>query len=72
MAPSPWRRRKRLRPLVFLSKTTNVLLILAFAGLVAFACWEAQTREAAGKPQVARGHVRPGNSATPLPERGKQ
>ncbi len=68
MAPSPWRRRKRIRPWIFLSNTTNVLMILAFTGLVAFACWEAEARDSAHKPRVYHARVRPGTSVLPLPE----
>lgn len=68
LAPSPWRRRKRLRPWVLLSNTTNVLILLGFSGLVLFACWEAQSRAADRPHKEYRAHVRPGGSATPLPE----
>lgn len=68
MAPSPWRRRKRIRPWIFLSNTTNVLMILAFTGLVVFACWEAETRDSAHNPRVSHARVRPGTSVLPLPE----
>jgi len=67
MAPSPWRRRKKIRPWVLLNKTTNALIVLGFAALVIFACWEAQSREAQRKPPVYRARVRPGGSDTPLP-----
>lgn len=68
MAPSPWRRRKRVRPWVLLKSTTDVVMLLLFAGLVAFACWSAQSRTAPKHPGVSHARVRPGSSALPLPE----
>jgi hypothetical protein len=67
MAPSPWRRRKRLRAKVFLSNATDILMVLMFVSLLAFACFEAQTRQGSGT-HVSHARVRPGASATPLPE----
>jgi len=67
MAPSPWRRRKRLRLSKFLGNTTDVAMVLVFTALLLFACFEAQSRQKPRSDKEARAQVRPGAAETPVP-----
>jgi hypothetical protein len=67
MAPSPWRRRKRLRLATFLGSMTDVFMVLVFTGLMVFACFEAQGREKPKVKKAFRAQVRPGGAATAIP-----
>jgi hypothetical protein len=67
-APSPWRRRKRLRVWRFLGSATDVMMVIVFSVLLAFACYAVHEHQVAHRPDVSHARVRPGASVAPLPE----